>query len=355
MMATDLGPILTDSLRARAGHDIDPAPIMRAAVVKGARIRRRRRAATAAVAVVAVLGLAAVAVRLPRADTDPPVVPLLAEPALRLPSADGQPGAADRPDLVGADPTVLHFDVDGITAGAHDVVWSVGKGTEQADIFGDDRRVFVGLARTADGLPGPVVPSILNPLTPPVAVEIGGRPGIVRSTERTPAGAEGLGFWLVQWQPNDGFWAVAQVWTAARDDALAVAAAVRFDSARRCAVPFRMTSLAAGTVLQRCEVSLSGETGTAFRQGVLEFAVGERELSIRANLPNSMGEPLPKGTLAAGPYRAGRLSARAWNMMAGPYVVVVIASTSARYTEQDVLTELGGLQTVGDPDDPASW
>jgi hypothetical protein len=37
------------------------------------------------------------------------------------------------------------------------------------------------------------------------------------------------------------------------------------------------------------------------------------------------------------------------------YVVVVIASTSARYTEQDVLTELGELQTVGDADDPASW
>ena len=41
--------------------------------------------------------------------------------------------------------------------------------------------------------------------------------------------------------------------------------------------------------------------------------------------------------------------------MAGPYVVVAIASTSAPYSEKEVLAELGGLRTVGDPNDPASW
>ena len=189
-MATDLEPILTESLRARAGHDIDPAPIMQAAVVKGARIRRRRRVATAAVAVVAVLGLAAVAVRLPRADTDPPVVPLLAEPALRLPSADGQPGAAARPDLVGADPAVLHFNVDGASPREHATSpGGAGNGTEQVDILAGDRRVFIGLARTADALPGPVCfRRSTTRSAPAVAAEIGGRPGTVRSTERTPAG-----------------------------------------------------------------------------------------------------------------------------------------------------------------------
>jgi hypothetical protein len=111
----------------------------------------------------------------------------------------------------------------------------------------------------------------------------------------------------------------------------------------------------ASPVLQRCEVSLNADNATAFRQGVLEFAAGERELSIRANPANSTGEPLPKGTLVAGPYRARRLNTGAWDMVAGPYVVVAIASTSAPYSEKDVLAELGGLRTVGDPNNPASW
>ncbi len=373
-MATDLDPILTESLRDRAGRDIDPAPIVRAAVARGARLRRRRQAATTAAAVAVVGMVATAAVGLPRREAAPVTVPLQTDvAALRLPLADGVPGAAERPDLVSTDPQILHFAVDGIITaqtrkvmawgrnGAADGDADVGDGSEAAEVLGDDRRVHVALGRSPDGLPGPLMASVGLPFTTPEAIDVNGLPGTVQSTGAEPAGVKGLGHWVVLWQPAGGLWARVHAWTATRDEAVAAAAGVSFDSARRCALPFRLPSMSAGGTVKQCELTMGTDSDTAFQQGEVEMGDGPgRTLMVRARLPRSAAERTPSGSITAGPYRVQRLSSfKAYGMVVRPYYIEAIAFTGrgreVGYSEQEALTELGGLRTVGDPDDPSSW
>ncbi len=374
-MATDLDPILTESLRDRAGRDVDPAPIVRAAVARGTRLRRRRQAATVTAAAVAVVGVVATAaVGLPRPEVERVTVPLQTDVvALRLPLADGVPGAAQQPDRVGGEPHILHFGVDGIItpgtrqlamrirSGAADRDADPEDGTEAAEVFGDDRRVHVGMARTADRLPGPTVPLIAMPLMPPETVDIGGRPGTVSRTEREPVGLKGLGWWEVRWQPVDGVWARVHAWTVTRQEALAVAAGISFDSARRCATPLRLPSMSSGAAVVQCQLTLGLESGTAFQESEVRIVDDRwRELLVRARFPQSEGKLKPSRGLTAGPYPVRRLSSFAWAVAVQPYVVEAIAldgrpRRDLKRLERDVLEELGGLRTVGAPDDPSSW
>jgi hypothetical protein len=359
-MATDLGPILTESLRDRAGRDVDPAPIVRAAVARGARLRRRRQAATMVAAMVAVAGVVATAaVGLPSREPAPATAPLQTDVvALRLPMADGLPGAAQRPDRVGAEPQILHFGVDRIITPRTDrLTMTVRSGTESAEVVGDDRRVHVGVARTVEGLPGPMLPQIAMPLLASERVYVGGRPGTVSRTEQEPIGPEGLGWWEVRWQPGDGVWARVHAWTTTKQEALAVATVVSFDSARRCAVPFRLPSMSAGAAVEKCELTMS----TAFQEAELRILDDRwRSLLVRTKFPQAGSGMKASSGFPAGPYSVRRLSSRAWAVTVPPYVVEAVAldgrpRRDLKQLERDVLEELGALRTVGKPDDPSTW
>jgi hypothetical protein len=351
MMPTELEELVTASLRACAGHDVETSSLLDRTRRQGARLRRRRRVAGMAGAL-AVSALVVVAVGWvpwpgqPDGATAPAAAPA-------LPAVPDQPGALARPSAVGTDPHVVHFSADGLTADAEYVTWSAGRGTESVEVSGRSGRARVVLARdaaTIDGLQQ-TLSSAGNP-SPPQTVRIGDRPGTARYDG--PGGGDGTALWFIRWQPTQGLWAQLDMYARSRDEALAAAAQVRFDRSRRCAVPFRLEALPAATRVVSCSVTLRAGA-QPLMEGML--VVGDdagRWLTVRAQ--HVPGRYPWSGDVAAGARMARWQGSDVLEMYVAPSMVeAFLRGWGSGYASADAVTVLSGYRPVGDLARPETW
>lgn len=351
-MSVDLDERLAAMLKARAGADIDPAPIVARARSRGRRLRRWRRGLAAVGTAVAAAALAGAVLVLPTSQR-PDQAPRPASELLLAASPD-QPGAAERPELVGTDPAVVHFTADSLAAGAENATWSAGRGTESVEFRGATTQLRFVLARdpaTLDGVRQTLSSS--DRPEPATDVRVNGRPG---TAWVDPAPSGGPGLWFVRWQPVDGLWARLDIYAESRDEATRTASQVRFDGAYRCAVPFRLQSLPAGARLLECSVNLSLDGPGAFVEGSL--VAGDEAghwLTVRAQRVPT-GTRAGTGDLTAGSYRVRRQGSTVLQMSVDPcQVEVFLKGWGDGNTEADGLMVLGGYKPVGDIDDVDTW
>ncbi|WFF06807.1 hypothetical protein O7622_27945 [Micromonospora sp. WMMD1076] len=280
---TDLDQRIASVLREHAEGEIDTGRLLRGSRTLGRRRRVRRRVtAGTALALVGVLGFAGairadvggLAGRMPwtaaTPATAPPPVPSL---------ADGVPAARDRPDLVGIDPQVLHLGLD--SSRARYLGWSVHSSNRVESIrFSVDggHPVLLDVSPVAKALDDTSIEGF-------PAQAVSGRLTFDGGVLRV-AGTDGL---VKSWQPFPGLYARA---ATLRGDVTAldrVAGLVRWDEARRCAGPVRLTTLPANAVVTGCAVDVD-----TFPKGVTVQLTVFREPSstmwIRLNYGAEMGE-----------------------------------------------------------------
>ncbi|MEU8297882.1 hypothetical protein AB0C04_11410 [Micromonospora sp. NPDC048909] len=258
---TDLDERITRALRDHADGPVDTNRLVTAAVNGGRARRRRRRAVLGAALGVAVALGAGVALRTPSSALPTPAVtpsPTVVTP----PRAPGVPGAAARADLVGTDPGLLHFGVD--PAAAEVVAWRSAAGVESMRLdLGGGRQAMVVIA--AD----PWVAEI-GDSSQLHDVGIGQLNGRTESNDRDASRRadyalmyQGLAHrldrvtkgWVLRWQPVPGLYARAATLGDTDAEVRRVAAALRFDEARRCVAPIRLTALPRGARITECEVA----------------------------------------------------------------------------------------------------
>ncbi|PGH43140.1 hypothetical protein COO58_00770 [Micromonospora sp. WMMA1996] len=348
-MSTDLDQRLAAMLRHRAGGDVDPTPIVEHARRRGRHLRLRRQGLIVGGAAAACAALAAVVMVVPTGRA-PDTAPLTSA-ALALPDAPGRPGAVARPEVVGADPGVVHFAAPTLVEDAEYATWSTGRGVESAEFRGPTGHARFALARSAATLDG--LQQTLSSAGRPqqrTDVRVEGRPGVAWYD---PSGDRQL--WFVRWQPADGLWAQLDIYAAGRDAATGAASRVRFDGAHRCVVPFRLRSLPAGARLLECSVTLGRSARDPFHEGSLVVGDGSgRWLTVRAQ--PAPGNGSRAGDLVAGPYRARRQGSDVLEMRVEPcFVEAFLKGWGRGYTEADGLAVLGGYQPARDLARPTSW
>jgi hypothetical protein len=367
-MGADLDRILSTSLqqRADAGSPIDPQPLLHTAVARGRRLRARRRAATTVLAAAAVAGVAAMAVWVPRQQPTTPLDPapsrsgVLDVDLAKLPIAEGQPGAAARPDLVGTDPALLHFSVDKLASAARRVTWRSAPGVETAEVMRTDFQVYVALAQSQQLLPKPPfgfsgAPGMV--MSAPIGISLGEHEATLRTSDpwKEDRGLEGR-VYAFQWQPVNGLWAQVEVQTTSQEQAVQIVQQVRFDQARRCVLPFRASSLPASGTVPDCDVALAQDSAGVFSSGRWTVVDGKRRLSVQAEAvpPGSGDYPRP---LKAGPYRVFADSdGRSWTMLVnGLFITATVESRKNPFTQAEVFQVLGGLQIAGQIHKPETW
>lgn len=239
------------SLRERTAAPVDLSALIVTATREGrARSRRRRTArwtATAAV-VLAVFG-AGLAAAPPRA-TDPPPRFDGIEPYFyadtRLPRAPDVPGAGRRPDLVGSDPAVLHFDAPALTNRARWHTWITGPGYEKLEAaIGPADVVYLTIGRD-------------------------------RRTLQAVAPEESLRTIATQRVPN-GLWLRVE---ATSDEALGAAEqAVNLTESQRCVLPYRVPVRPPDAEVTTCYV---GFRSGHYAEGGLILRAGGRSLEVQA-------------------------------------------------------------------------
>jgi hypothetical protein len=270
------------TLREHAVDHVDVGGLLDATRRRGRTYRRRRRAVLAGggtvLVVVAGLGTAVAAPRLaghgPAFVAGPPGTSPSAPPAssasigpssfpsaggapatLTLPIVPGAVAAAEDPTTVGTDPSLLHFDLP-VAAMPRPVTvleWTSMAGLERLNLQAGPTAVVDGKAHvqaiqvlvTRDK-------SQLDPLSGGTrTVSVAGRPATLSS-----AGTGVDRSVTLRWQPVGGLW--AEVETGGQDDdpAIQLAAALTFDSVRRCVVPFQLGWVPPGATVETCDVSL---------------------------------------------------------------------------------------------------
>jgi hypothetical protein len=368
-MGADLDRLLSTSLqeRADAGSPIDPQPLLRTAVARGRRLRARRRAVTTTLAMVAVAGVAATAVWLPRQQSTTPLGPdpspsgISGTDLAKLPVAEGQPGAAERPDLVGSDPALLHFSVDALAAAAWRVTWRSAPGVETADVQRTDFQVYVALAQSQQklsDLPGEYSSAPRIVMSAPAGVSLDGRDATLRTSKPWDAGHGLQGrVYAFRWQPVDGLWAQVEVQTTSQERAVQILQQIRFDQTRRCVLPFRPTSLPASGTVPDCLVSLAKDfPGMLFSAGEWTVVDGKRRLAVQAEAvpPGSIAHP---GPLKVGPYQVSAdPDGRSWTMLVnGLFITATVESRKNPFSQAEVFQVLGGLHVAGQVHDPGVW
>ncbi|GAA3236553.1 hypothetical protein ACFO1B_25595 [Dactylosporangium siamense] len=239
---TDIETRLARSLTARADRPVEVDGLARLAMTRAGRIRARHRVVTgAAVAVLVVAGVVGVRALLPeRKDTT-------------LPVALGIPSAASRPEAIGTDPGLLHFDVDVRAFGVPPAftVWGSAEDHESVSVYASDNSLIaaVYLAPTASDLK-----RALRPLSSTaVDTTVGGRPAKADTFE-VGAGDPAVRYTDLRWEPRDGIFAA--VWAPDRASAAKAFDAVRLDRAQRCVTPMRLSELPAGGRWTECETAV---------------------------------------------------------------------------------------------------
>ncbi|MGC3861831.1 hypothetical protein ACPSM1_16740 [Micromonospora chersina] len=353
---TDLDQRIASVLRERAEGETDTHRLLRRSRALGRRRQVRRRTATGtALALVGVLGFGGVAGtdlgglsgRLPWGAATP------AAASAVPPRADGVPGAAQRPDLVGTDPQVLHLGVD--TGKARYLHWSSnGSGGELIRLgVGSAQPVLVEVSRSAqpfeygiDGFPTSAVPA--RPTFDGEIRQVGGTAGGLVKT----------------WQPARGLYARASTLGGDRRALAKAVDALRWNEARRCAAPLRLTTLPEGATVTGCSVDVAAFPGsltvqlTVFREPAtmwVQLVYGEQISGGRAESNRVVGgRPAflyPAGT------KLELLGIPQAHLTAdlGPEWTDGYLKDKPSFTEADLATVLAGAQVAKDLTDPETW
>ncbi|MEU4529564.1 hypothetical protein AB0F49_15150 [Micromonospora ureilytica] len=350
---TDLDHRIGQTLRERAEGGVDTDRLLAAAVTRGrVRVRRRRTTAGTALGVVAVLGLSVAIgpVRLPDAGPDVvmpgPGLPAVAPVSVVPPRADNVPGASARPDLIGADPQVLHFGF--APDGLRYLSWSVQDGVEMARLDVAGRTVTVELSasaealpRRAQGLPDELVPDLVTD-------------GVFDGSVAHATGPHGVGVWLRHWQPAPGVYARASAVADDDRDLFDVAAALRLDQAHRCGGPLRLTALPAGTQLRRCEMTVApfpAAFGVQMMVSGNDLGAIQVELQYAASIVGSRSE----GNRTIGGRAAYRAGGAELELLGFPKAHLTAIWMGQGYGEEAAATVLGGAQVAEYLDRPTTW
>ncbi|MFE9204967.1 hypothetical protein [Micromonospora sp. NPDC007230] len=356
---TDLDERITSALRERAEGEIDTGRLLRASRARGRRRQLRRRAATGTtLALVGVLGFVGVTGtdlgglrgRLPWTAATPTVA------APVPPRADGVPGAAQRPDLVGSDPQVLHLGVD--TSQARYLRWAVYRSAQVESIrfsIGAGQPVLVEVGRSAqqftdvgiEGFPIQAVP---------------GQPTFDGAIRQVGGTAGGL---VKAWQPVPGLYARASMLGGDRSALVKAVDAIRFDEARRCAAPLRLTTLPQDATVSGCSVDV-----TAFPGGLKVDLILNREPSGTMGVQLLYGAQIAGNTTESNRAVGGRPAYLYPDGMKLELLGIPRAHLTAEFgwpwpdappkghrgfTEADATTVLAGAQVAKDLTDPETW
>ncbi|MFG3707861.1 hypothetical protein ACGF7U_24445 [Micromonospora sp. NPDC047670] len=357
---TDLDERIASVLRERAEGETDTHRLLLASRARGRRRQLRRRTATGtALALVGVLGLVGVTGtdvggltdRLPwTAATSGVAAPV-------PPRVDGVQGAARRPDLVGADPNVLHLGVD--PGRARYLRWAVHPANRVESIqfsVGGGRPVTVEVSPSADAVDQLLLDGV------PLQQSVTGLTfdGSVRQFGGTAGGL------VTAWQPVPGLYARASTLGGDRMALARAVNAVRWDEPRRCAVPLRLDALPAGATVSDCSVD-----ATAFPTGLRVDLTLQRESSAVMWVRLVYGAQIAGSTLESNRTVGGRPAhlhrdGRTLELLGIPKAHVTAEFGSplpgtappAGYpalTEADAATVLAGARIATDLTDPDTW
>ncbi|GHJ51909.1 hypothetical protein Nm8I071_12160 [Nonomuraea sp. TT08I-71] len=347
---TDLDQRIASVLREHAEGDTDTHRLLRNSRARGRRRQVRRRAATGTtLALVGVLGFVGVAGtdlgglsgRLPWGAATPTAASAVP------PRADGVPGAVADPTRVATDPQVLHFGVD--TARARYLGWGVRQNEVESIRYtvGGGRPVLVEVSRSLDllsrgGIEGFTFDAVEEPLP------------FDGSVREVPGQAGGV---ILSWRPADGLYARAS--TSGRDQTALRRAvdALRWNQARRCPGPLRLTTLPPGATVLTCDVDASAFPGGLNARFVLgrgedatmrvSFDHASQLAGVRTESNRAVdGRPAylyPDGT---------RLE-----LLGIPkaHLIATFGGLDKGFTEADATVLLAGAQVAKDLTDPETW
>ncbi|MEU8329959.1 hypothetical protein [Micromonospora sp. NPDC048839] len=382
---TNLDERIARVLREQADGPVDTDSLLTAAVHGGRTRRRRRRAAIGAGLGVAMLLGAGVALRTPSAaPPQPAVTPSLV--VVTPPRAPGIPGAAASPALVGSDPQLLHFGVD--PSAAKPVAWRSAARVEsmRLDLGGGVQALVIVAAdpRTAEtGDPsqlfdiGPdnayAADSEKDLASPGPGVDAASRyNGVIRQLDRVAKG------WVLRWQPVPGLYVRVATLGETSADIQRAAAALRFDEARHCVAPIRLTALPPGARISACEVAVRqlfwprivnvAGTTTPTQMPVTDSDHTEAALTVAlqgaATLPVRLFySPRPSSPDRSKANReiAGRPvfdMGDFWHVLGIPNTLLSMGHENRwerSPTDAEVSTVIGGLRVADDLGEPASW
>lgn len=353
---TDLDQRIASVLREHAEGETDTHRLLRQSRALGRRRQVRRRTATGtALALVGVLGfvgvsgtdLGGLSGRLPWGAATP------AAASAVPPRADGVPAAAQRPDLVGTDPQVLHLGID--TGRARYLGWaSDGSGGEQIRLsVGSGQPVLVEVNRSArpfdfgiDGFPTTAVP---------------GRPtfdGEIRHVSGTTGGL------IKTWRPAPGLYARASTLGGDRRGLASAVDALRWNEARRCGGPLRLTTLPEGATVTACSVDVTAFPGSLTVQLTVVRDPTPMWVQLLYGAQISGGRADSNRTVGGRPaylYPAGTklelLGIPQAHLTAdlGPEWTNGYLKDKPTFTEADLTTVLAGAQVATDLTDPETW
>ncbi|RAK27150.1 hypothetical protein B0I29_12437 [Actinoplanes lutulentus] len=187
----------------------------------------------------------------------------------------------------------------------------------------------------------------------PSHVVVSGRPG---TATMDPGIAGSPDLWILRWQPVDGIWARLDLYATDSDALTAAANGVLFDSSLRCAVPFRLAVLPAGSQVEQCSVDLSRDESETFAEGSL--VVGDEQgrwLTVRAQRAEQLGGRL-SATVTAGSHKARWQGADILESWVEPCAVEIFLKGKGQgYAASDALEVLGGFALVDRIDDLDAW
>ncbi|GIF67493.1 hypothetical protein Ais01nite_55280 [Asanoa ishikariensis] len=388
---------LTGVLHERADRPVDADALLATVLTEG-RARRRRRHGVYAVACAGLAGLMAASL-VAALGPDRGLAPSSWDTMPVLPGVAGEPGAADRPDLVGTDPNVLRFAVVSAPWPAQMVDWSAREGVEELKVDMTVGEILVSgsvqVWRGTDPVDSNDNPAVSNETSSAV---VDGHPAVV---EREPQ-PWGLNQWLT-WHPEDGLtvrvgllanglttmpgspspdqttgFGVADVVGLA--ELVGFAHAVRLDRTTACSAPFRVTYVPADGRLLSCfgrlYMTATGDT----RDGGLLLATRDRLVQVgfttapvdwvsrgpgpEAGPPSGSTAPpqtptvppeppLPTGVTAT--ESTGGIIA---NLSTKPRTVTTGLTAWASYQvdgETEAAAIVNGLASAGAPDAPTTW
>ncbi|MEU8183835.1 hypothetical protein AB0B86_24080 [Micromonospora sp. NPDC049047] len=246
----DLDEQIAQTLREHAEGGVDTDRLLRASRARGRRRQVHRRAAMGtALCLVGALGFVGVT----GSDLDEltgrlPWTTATSTPSVVLPRADGVPGAAADPTLVGADPQVLHFGVD--PARARYLGWEVIRDHAERvrlSVAGSEE-VLIDVSRNVEVFSGSVTVDGTS-----FDVTESGRP-VFDGAIRPASGVAGA--LVMLWQPVPGLYARAVMLQGNRAVLTKAVEALRWKEARRCAAPLRLGALPEGAKVTGCSVDV---------------------------------------------------------------------------------------------------
>ncbi|MER7004508.1 hypothetical protein ABT297_15870 [Dactylosporangium sp. NPDC000555] len=360
---TGLDRVVTEALARVADDDVHVERLLAAARAGGIRHRRRRRVAivagTAFSVAVAGTAIALTAALLPTTADGMPAAPpatiaapspapsaksttAAAPPKMTapplLPPADGPPSALSDPAQVGR-PWLVHLGMDALPFPASVVQYHTSADGEWVMIQGGSM-LTVRLSRgTTD----------FEPLTGAQrSVVVNGRSGTFAHDSRSGDGT-------LRWRLANGLWlqVYGQLDEAA---ALAVANSVRVDRTYRCAVPFRLPSVPAGTKADSCGMTFFGGPS---RSTATTIAIGASYVKFTTERGDGPATAAANETLGGRPARVlehpgdgGRPILEIQIGMGGGTTLSMVAEGS--YKGSAVRELAATLQWLGG-DDPAAW